>query len=134
MTHESLDVHHLVSPAWLIGGLRNVPGYLGLGGDRLTFVSDTPVFDVPLSEVTDVVWPWYWFGGGFRCRAAGERYKVTFVRPNGMPAPDPSMLQVGVGVFGMLSGTWHDIHALQGLADVRTGRAAGQQWRSALPG
>ena len=44
----------LVSPAWLIGGLRNVPGFLGAGQVRLTFLSDSPVFDVPMSEVGDV--------------------------------------------------------------------------------
>jgi hypothetical protein len=124
----------LVSPAWLIGGLRNVPGYLGTGQGRLTFVSDTPVFDVPLAEVTDVRWPWNWFGGGVKLTAAGNPYKITFVRPNGMPAPDPSMLATGVGVFALLSGTWHDVHALQGLADIGTGRAAGARWRQVLGG
>ena len=124
----------LVSPAWLIGGLRNVPGYLGTGHGRLTFVSDTPVFDVPLAEVTDVRWPWHWFGGGVKLTAAGSPYKITFVRPNGMPAPDPSVLATGVGVFALLSGTWHDVHALQGLADIGTGRAAGARWRQVLGG
>jgi hypothetical protein len=124
----------LVSPAWLIGGLRNVPGYLGTGQGRLTFVSDSPVFDVPLAEVTDVRWPWHWFGGGVKLTAAGSPYKITFVRPNGMPAPNPSMLATGVGVFAMLSGTWHDVHALQGLADIGTGRAAGARWRQVLGG
>jgi len=124
----------LVSPAWLIGGLRNVPGWLGAGGGRLTFVSDTPVFDVPLPDVTDVSWPWHWFGGGLKLAAAGQRFKITFVRPNGMPAPDPSLLATSVGVFGLLTGTWHDIHALQGVADIGTGRAAGAKWKQVLPG
>lgn len=124
----------LVSPAWLIGGLRNVPGYLGAGNGRLTFVSDTPVFDVALHEVTDIAYPWYWFGGGVKLTAAGQPYKITFVRPNGMPPPNPSILNTGVGVFGMLTGTWHDIYALQGLADIGTGREAGRQWRALLGG
>jgi hypothetical protein len=124
----------LVSPAWLIGGLRNVPGYLGAGGGRLTFVSDTPVFDLPLHEVTDVHWPWYWFGGGVKLRAEGQLHKITFVRPNGMPPPDPSMLHTGIGVFGLLTGTWHDVYALRGLADIGTGRAAGKQWKQLLGG
>jgi hypothetical protein len=81
-----------------------------------------------------VSWPWYWFGGGCKLRAAGQAYKVTFVRPNGMPAPNPSMLQTTIGVFGVLTGSWHHIDALQGLADVRTGRAAGQRWKQVLPG
>ncbi len=124
----------LVSPAWLIGGLRNVPGYLATAQGGLTFVSDTPVFDVPLSQVTDVSWPWWWFGGGLKLTAAGQRWKITFVRPNGMPPPHPSMLETGVGVFGLLTGTWHDIYAMRGLADVHSGRAAGRQWREVLPG
>ena len=133
-----MTTHHtagaLVSPAWLIGGLRNVPGYLATAQGGLTFVSDTPVFDVPLSSVSDVSWPWWWFGGGVELTAAGQRWKITFVRPNGMPPPHPSMLDTGVGVFGLLTGTWHDIDAMRGLADVRSGRTAGRQWREVLPG
>lgn len=124
----------LVSPAWLIGGLRNVPGFLGTGEGRLTFLADEPVFDVPLTEVTDVRWPWHWFGGGVKLTAAGRAYKITFVRPNGMPAPDPTLLAAGVGVFATLSGTWHDVHALRGLADIGVGRAAGTRWREVLGG
>jgi hypothetical protein len=131
---EHVGQDYLVSPAWLIGGLRNVPGYLGAGGGRLTFVSDEPVFDVPIDQVTDVSWPWHWFDGGCKLRATGQAYKVTFVRPNGMPAPNPSMLQTTIGVFGLLTGSWQHIDALQGLADVRTGRAAGQRWKQVLPG
>ena len=135
----SLPGGALVSPAWLIGGLRNVPGYLATAQGGLTFGSDTPVFDVPLSQVTDVSWPWWWFGGGLKLTAAGQRWKITFVRPNGMPPPHPSMLATGVGVFGLLSGTLpptalQDVDALRGLADVRSGRAAGRQWREVLPG
>jgi hypothetical protein len=49
------------------------------------------------------------------------------------------MLETGVGVFGLLTGalppgTLHDIHAVRGLADVRSGRAAGRRWREILPG
>jgi hypothetical protein len=81
-----------------------------------------------------VSWPWWWFGGGVRLTAAGQRWKITFVRPNGMPPPHPSMLETGVGVFGLLTGTWHDVYAMRGLADVRSGRAAGRRWREVLPG
>ena len=127
----------LLSPAWLIGGLRNVPGYLATDGTGLTFTSDEPVFDVALRQVTDVSWPWWWFGGGVKLTAAGQRWKITFVRPNGMPPPHPSMLATGVGVFALLggaAGTLHDIHALRGIADIGTGRAAGRMWREVLPG
>jgi hypothetical protein len=123
---------YLVSPAWLIGGLKNVPGYLAGGLGRLAFVSDTPVFDVPMDQVSDVTWPWYWFGGGFKARVGGQLYKVTFVRPNGMPAPDTSMFEAAVGVVGALSGAGHDVSALRGLADIGTGRAAGKQWKQYL--
>jgi hypothetical protein len=130
---------YLVSPAWLLGGLRTVPGYLGTGGGRLTFVSDEPVFDVPLQDVAGVSWPWHWFGSGCRLTAAGQRYKVTFVRPNGMPVPRPSMLQTGVGVFGVLTGALPpgaigDLDALRGLADIGAGRAAAARWKQVLGG
>jgi hypothetical protein len=41
------------------------------------------VFDVPMADVSDVVWPWCCFGGGVKLRAAAEPYRLSFVLPDG---------------------------------------------------
>ena len=66
----------------LIGTLRSEAGWLDLTAGRLRYTTETrEVFDVSLDEVTDVVWPWYYFGGGVKLTADGEQYRFSFVLP-----------------------------------------------------
>jgi hypothetical protein len=126
----------LASPAWIIGGLHNRPGYLVTADGRIAFTDgETTYFDAPLSAVTDVKYPWYWFGGGFVARVAGEKVKVTFVKPNGMPSPHPSSLEVGLTVLGVAAAFHGVSHVgdLAGLAWIAPGRAATKRWREILP-
>lgn len=96
-------------------------------GGRITFTDGEPYFDVAFDELTDVTYPWYRFGGGVKLRAAGTLYKITFVRPNGMPSPDPSLGDVALSAVGpgvtTATGAAH-VDALRGLADIGTGRKA----------
>jgi hypothetical protein len=126
----------LVTPAWwMAGGLRNVPGVLAAGEGRLAFVTDDgPVFAVPLQKETDVRWPWHWFGGGCRLVADGQRYAITFVRPNGAPPVTPSLLEATQSLAAVLSLGAVPAHSVTGLFDVRSGRKAGAAWKEALPG
>lgn len=118
----------LRTPAWrLIGLTRNEPGVLALERGHLTF---TPLrgdgFSVPVSRVSRVVFPWYYFGGGVKLTAGGEAYRFSFVRPNGgemVPAhlvtpahasdEDPWDLEPGFG-------------------ELARGRRAGTAWKAAL--
>jgi len=70
-----------------------------------------------------------------KLRAAGELQKITFVRPNGMPAPDPSVADVVFGVLGLAGAAGGISHAgdLRGLADIAPGRAATRRWKEVLP-
>ena len=96
------EEHHLPPPkpahdperdfasyAWrLIGTLRSQAGWLDLTAGRLRYSTpDGVVFDVPLAEVTDITWPWYYFGGGVKLTAGGEQYRFSFVLPNGAEYP-----------------------------------------------
>ena len=125
----------LATPAWIMAGrLRNVPGVLVAGEGGLAFAGDDgPVFGVPLAEVTDVTWPWHWFGGGCVLTAAGHRYKITFVRPNGAPDVAPSLLDAGVVLLAGLAGAGIPAHSVRGLLDVRAGRRAAAMWKQVLP-
>jgi hypothetical protein len=133
----------LATPAWILAGrLRNLPGVLVTDGTRLEFRTGSDagsesgselVFGAPLTEVGPVSWPWWWFGGGFVATVAGERYKVTFVRPNGAPPVEPALLDTALVLGGLIDPGHGPAQAARGLLDVRSGRAAGRAWREVLP-
>ncbi|MER5672620.1 hypothetical protein [Pseudonocardia alni] len=117
---------HFRSHAWILSGLMNTPGILVLADGRLSFVADTgPVFDEPLDAVTDVRFPWYEFGGGFRATVAGQRRRIALVRPNGADTATAALLDTAVGEAFVASRAVHDI---------ATGRTAGKSWRALLTG
>ncbi|MFI2429786.1 hypothetical protein ACH5A7_37935 [Streptomyces sp. NPDC018955] len=59
-------------------GLFHDPGLNGTWSPEGTPV----VFDVPLSEVTGVRFPWYEFGGGMRIHLGSHRFRFSFVQPS----------------------------------------------------
>ena len=115
------------SYAWrLIGTLRSEAGWLDLTAGRLRY--STPVgvvFDVPLAEVTGIIWPWYYFGGGVKLTAAGEQYRLSFVLPNGAEYPT-ARLEAAAGALSSLTIVW------QKSEDIGAGREAGKEWRRRL--
>lgn len=64
-----------------------------LGNDEKTVV-----FDVPLSEVQDVNFPWYYFSGGVKLTLNGVRYRFGFDRPS-----NTKMSSEGGDLFGEVS-------------------------------
>ena len=115
------------SCAWLlIGTFRTAAGWLDLTAGRLRFSTpDKVVFDVPLAEVTDVVWPWYYFGGGVKLSAAGERYRLSFVLPNGAEYP-AAREAADTGDPASLAIVWDK------ASDIGAGRDLGKEWRRRL--
>ena len=89
---------------WRLIGLRgSEPGFLELSGGRLKYEPDDgPGFDVPLSDISGVTFPWYYFSGGFKLRVRGEEYRFSFVEPHNE------------------------------YADIGSGRAWGKRWKAAL--
>ena len=118
---------HFASYAWLlIGTFRTAAGWLDLTAGRLRFsTADKVVFDVPLAEVTNVVWPWYYFGGGVTLRAAGEPYRLSFVLPNGAEYPT-ARLAAEAGDPASLAIAWEK------ASDIGAGRSVGKEWRRRL--
>ena len=119
------------TPAWyLIGLTRSLPGALQLAGFRLTLATElTPLFDEPLSAIERVSWPWWYFGGGCKVRVEGERYRVSFVRPNGAMDTSARVVISEAGTAG--AGAALD-YALAKMRDVDGGRARGRAWRGVL--
>ncbi len=134
------DEHHLprkekakgseddfASYAWLlIGTFRTAAGWLDLTAGRLRFSTpDKVLFDVPLAEVTDVDWPWYYFSGGVKLSAAGERYRLSFVLPNGAEYP-AARAAAAAGDPAALAIVWDK------ASDIGAGREVGKEWRRRL--
>jgi hypothetical protein len=118
----------LRTPIWqLVGLFGNRPGLLELAGGRLAFTTDEgQVFDAPLSEVTAIKFPWYYFGGGMKLRVGAARYRFSFVRPNGAEdIPGRLLAREGDAVAALLT-------AGRKIADIGTGRQAGKAWKSVL--
>jgi hypothetical protein len=133
------DEHHLprkkakrsgddfASYAWLlIGTFRSAAGWLDLTAGRLRFSTpDEVLFDVPLAEVTDVDWPWYYFSGGVKLSAAGARYRFSFVLPNGAEYP-AARAAAAAGDPAALAIVWDK------ASDIGAGRDVGKEWRRRL--
>jgi hypothetical protein len=115
------------SYAWLlIGTFRTAAGWLDLTAGRLRFSTpDQVVFDVRLTEVTDIIWPWYYFGGGVKLTAAGEPYRLSFVLPNGAEYPT-ARLDAAAGDPAALAVVWEK------AGDIGAGRNVGKEWRRRL--
>ncbi len=73
----------LSTPVWLLQGFfKNTTGILELSQDRLVFRSaGETVFEVPLDSVTNISFPWYYFGGVVVFLIDSKRYRFSFVAP-----------------------------------------------------
>ena len=98
----------MLAQVWRLLGLTgSEPGHLELRGGRLIYTPADeyiPGFDVPLSEVNDVKFPWHYFSGGFKMRIGGEEFRFSFVEPHNE------------------------------YADISGGREAGKAWKKVLLG
>lgn len=60
----------MISQAWQLPGLTgSEPGQPELNVGRLIFTPQDkrlPGFDVPLTELAEITFPWHYFNGGFR--------------------------------------------------------------------
>lgn len=119
---------NLRSAVWLLEGMtRNRPGVLELCDGVIAFTADEGrVFETALSDATDIVFPWYYFGGGMKLSVDGARHRISFVRPNGAELAGARLLEgTGAEALGLLT-----VH--QKIADIGEGRRAGKAWRAAL--
>ena len=91
---------------WRLTGLTGSEGgHLELSHGRLSFTPSEDGklgFNVPLTDVHDINFPWHYFGGGFKMRIGGEQYRFSFVEPHNE------------------------------YADITGGRTAGKAWKKLL--
>ena len=102
------------SPAWLLSGLiHSVAGELELTQERFIFETrdGRRIIDAPLSDLSAVRFPWYYFGGGMKVRIGTETYRLSFARPGNLPDDFGEAAEKG---------------------DLGSGRHVGAAWKSAL--
>jgi hypothetical protein len=126
---DGVGPERYASCAWrLVGLFRSQAGWLDLHDGRLRYFTPAGVdFDVPLDEVTGLVFPWYYSGGGLKLTVAGEEYRFAFVEPNGAQRPDVSRLAAS-----------KETRSLAQVAvraqEAGSGRSVGREWRRLLEG
>jgi hypothetical protein len=81
---------------------------------RLRDDDRTVVGEVPIGEVSDVRFPWFYFGGGMHLRVGDVRYRLSFLRPQNV-------------TMNRMAG-W----SRQGAGSISAGRHAGTLWRAAF--
>ena len=98
----------MFTQVWRLSGLTgSEPGHLEFRGGRLIYKptdDSMPGFDVTVSQVSDIKFPWLYLGGGFKLRINGEQYRFSFVEPH------------------------------NDSADIAAGRSAGKEWKKILLG
>jgi hypothetical protein len=126
---EASNSNGFESVAWVLKGVTGSEsaGLLRLKGGRLTLVGENDTaFDVPVNEVTDVTFPWFYFSGGMKLTAAGEKYRLSFVKPN-----NQNSYVAGQAANEIVPGA--GMVAVADIAgDIRKGRGAGKEWKRLL--
>lgn len=115
------------SDAWLLEGLtRSIPGWLEWNDGRLRFVTPAEVvFDVPRRDVTNIRYPWHYFGGGIKLHVAGTARRLSFVKPNG------AEYAAGRALGSMGNPLALAVPVIK-IIDIRSGRSVCRRWREIL--
>ena len=126
---EASNSNGFESVAWILKGITGSEsaGLLRLKDGRLTLVGENgTAFDVPVNEVSDVTFPRFYFSGGMKLTAAGEKYRLSFVKPN-----NQNSYVAGQAANEIVPGA--GMVAVADIAgDIRKGRGAGKEWKRLL--
>lgn len=58
-------------------------GVMKLTKDRFSFAGDKGTrFDVPISSITEIKFPWHYFGGGMKVSIGADNYRFSFIEPH----------------------------------------------------
>lgn len=122
---------HVISKVWQISGLfgKAIPGVLVLDNENVAYVTEEGIiFNVPLSEIKKIQWPFLRMGLGFDAIINGRKFKFSFSKPNpsapeidytnGMPFPEVSYASQN---FDDLS-----------LRNIKADKATAKMWKAIL--
>ena len=123
----------LVSKVWQIAGTFGGanPGLLILDNGYVSFVTaEGEHFNVPISEVKDVKWPFLQFGYGFNATVNGSTYKFTFMKPNGAAELNESNISQLAG----LTRGGRGVDAMFTLANIGKDKKTAKEWKAIVGG
>lgn len=118
------DEQVLRTQVWVLKGMTSsTPALLELVEGRLALTTEeAQEFEVALEEVTEVKFPWHYFGGGAHLTVRGQVYRLSFVKPNNATEHLSDRLSGKEGLFS----------AGRKIRVIGEGRAAGQAWKAVL--
>lgn len=123
----------IISKVWLLHGTFGgaSAGLLILGEGKVSFVTaEGEHFNVPVTEVKEVKWPFLQFGLGFNASVNAQKYKFSFMKPNGAPELDDSTL----GQLARFTRIGRGVDSIATLAKWGDSKKTAKQWKAVLGG
>ncbi len=105
------------------GSLRELAARLGkqVAAEQLENGEEALLFDVPLAEVRDIHFPWYYFSGGVKLSVHGVGLRFGFDRPANTTVPD----YVEESMENLVGG-------IESIAEITRARKSGKVWKELL--
>jgi hypothetical protein len=121
----------IVSKVWLQHGTFGgaTPGLLTADEGKASFITEEGEhFNVPVSEIKEVKWPFLQFGLGFTASVNGQKYKFTFMKPNGAADLNDSTL----GQLARFTRLGRGADAISTLSGMGESKKVAKQWKELL--
>ncbi len=122
----------LVSKVWKLSGLFGsvLPGVLVWKKGRVLFITEEGVqFDVPLTSIKDLKWPFLRMRMGFDATINEKKYKFSFSKPN--PSAPEITIKTGSGLPDVLY-SGHYMDDISSLRDIKKDKATTKMWKEIL--
>lgn len=122
----------LVSKVWNIKGLfgRVIPGILVWDNGRVIFITEEGIkFNVTLSQLTNIKYPFLRMGLGFDTVVNGEKFKFSFSKPN-PGAPEIEIVNASPYPRAVFAGQY--FNDISSLKDLKKDRATTREWKEIL--
>lgn len=122
----------LISKVWKIAGLVGAvtPGALVWKKGQMTFITEEGIqFQVPVSEIKNIKWPFLRMGMGFDAEVNGKKYKFSFAKPNASAAEIKIINGDPMPRVVFASQYFDDISSLM---DIKANKAEASKWREIL--
>lgn len=122
----------IVSKVWLIKGLigKVQAGVLVWKDRQVAFITEEGIqFNVPLTAIRDIKWPFLRMGLGFDAVVDGKKFKFSFSKPN-PNAPEINVINRNPFPEVVFAGQYFD--DISSLKNLKTDRATTKIWKVLL--